>query len=398
MTQEELIQISNEVIAQTYGRLPIVLVRGEGCKLWDAEGKEYLDFVAGIGVCNLGHCHPKVVQAIRDQAGKLLHVSNLYHIEPQIQLAQLLVKHSFADRVFFCNSGTEANEAAIKLARKFSQDHYGPNRYEIIALAKSFHGRTLASLSATGQEKYHKGFEPLMPGFKFVEQNDLAAMEAAITDSTCALLVEPIQAEGGVNFPGDRYLQDLRRLCDQRKILLLFDEVQVGMGRTGKLFAYEHYGITPDIMTLAKGLAGGVPIGAMLAREEVAKSFSPGTHAATFGGNPLSTAAGVAALRVTLEDGILENCNQSGAHFIKKLQELKKKYPFIQEIRGKGLMVGMECSREVKGTVNECLKKGFLINCVSDTIMRFVPPLIIRPAEIDRLIATLDEIFSTWNG
>jgi acetylornithine/N-succinyldiaminopimelate aminotransferase len=397
MTQEELIKISNEVIAQTYGRLPIVLVRGEGCRLWDAEGKEYLDFVAGIGVCNLGHCHPKVVQAIREQAGKLLHVSNLYHIEPQIHLAQLLVKHSFADRAFFCNSGTEANEAAIKLARKYSRDHFGLNRYEIIALGKSFHGRTLASLSATGQERYHKGFEPLMPGFKFVRQNDLAAMEAAITESTCAILVEPIQAEGGVNFPADGYLQELRRLCDRKNLLLLFDEVQVGMGRTGKLFAYEHYGITPDIMTLAKGLAGGVPIGAMLAREDVAKSFTPGTHAATFGGNPLSTAAGVAALKVTLEDGILENCQKSGAHFMKRLQALQRKYPFIQEVRGKGLMVGMECSREVKGTVNDFLQKGFLINCVSDTIMRFVPPLIIQPAEIDRLIDALDEFFATWN-
>ncbi len=397
MTNEEVIKISEEVLAQTYGRLPVVLVKGQGCKVWDAEGKEYLDFVAGIGVCNLGHCHPKVVQAIREQAGKLLHVSNLYHIEPQVQLAKLLVEHSFADRVFFCNSGTEANEAAIKLARKYSQDHFGPNRYEIISLLKSFHGRTMASLAATGQEKFHKGFEPLMPGFKFVPLNDLEAMEGAVTDSTCAILLEPIQAEGGVNFPAEGYLEAVRKLCDRKKLLLIFDEVQVGMGRTGKLFAYEHYGVTPDIMTMAKGLAGGVPIGAMLAREEVAESFTPGTHAATFGGNPLSSAAGVAALRVTLEDGILENCQRSSAHFLRRLGDLQKKYPFIKEVRGKGLMIGMECSREVKSAVNECLKRGFLINCTSDTVMRFVPPLIVTPKEIDRLVQCLDDIFSSWS-
>jgi acetylornithine/N-succinyldiaminopimelate aminotransferase len=396
MTNEELIKNSQEVLAQNYGRLPVVLVKGQGCKVWDADGKEYLDFVAGIGVCNLGHCHPKVVAAIREQAGKLLHVSNLYHIEPQIELGRLLTKNSFADRVFFCNSGTEANEAAIKLARKYSQDHFGAGRFEVISLLKSFHGRTLGALSATGQEKFHKGFEPLMSGFRYVPQNDLEAMEGAISDSTCAILVEPIQAEGGVNMPAENYLQGLRRLCDKKKLLLIYDEVQVGLGRTGKLFAYEHYEAPPDIMTLAKGLAGGVPIGAMLAREEVAKSFTPGTHAATFGGNPLSSAAGVAAFRATLEDGILENCRESGAYFMKRLEGLKKKYSFIREVRGKGLMIGMEFSREAKGAVNECLKKGFLINCTSDTVMRFVPPLIITAGEIDRLIQALDEIFSTW--
>lgn len=275
MTNEEVMKISQQVLAQTYGRFPIALVRGEGCRVWDVEGKEYLDFVAGIGVCNLGHCHPKVVQAIRDQAGVLLHVSNLYHILPQIHLAELLVKHSFADRVFFCNSGTEANEAAIKLARKYSMDHFGPGRYEIISLYKSFHGRTLGALAATGQDKFHKGFEPMMPGFKYVPQGDLEAMEGAVSEATCAILVEPIQAEGGVNLPPNDYLKGLRLLCDRKKILLIYDEVQVGMGRTGKLFAHDHYGVSPDIMTMAKGLAGGVPIGACLATEEVAKSFTP---------------------------------------------------------------------------------------------------------------------------
>jgi acetylornithine/N-succinyldiaminopimelate aminotransferase len=397
MKNEDVMKISQEVLAQTYGRFPVVLVKGQGCKLWDVEGREYLDFVAGIGVCNLGHCHPKVVQAIRDQAGKLLHVSNLYHIEPQVHLAQLLVKLSFADRVFFCNSGTEANEAAIKLARKYSHDRFGPGRYEILSLLKSFHGRTLGSLAATGQEKFYKGFEPMMPGFKFVPQGDLAAMAAAVSNSTCAILVEPIQGEGGVNLPPEGYLQGLRRLCEEKKLLLIFDEVQVGMGRTGKLFAYEHYGVPPDIMTLAKGLAGGVPIGALLAREEVAKSFTPGSHAATFGGNPLSTAAGVAALRATVEDGILENCQRSSDYFLKRLEGLKKKYPFIKEVRGKGLMIGMELDREGKGVVMDCLKRGFLINCTNETVLRFIPPLVVTPGEIDRLVQALDEIFSTWS-
>jgi len=396
MTNEEVIKISQQVLAQTYGRFPIALVRGEGCRVWDVEGKEYLDFVAGIGVCNLGHCHPKVVQAIRDQAGVLLHVSNLYHILPQIQLAELLVKHSFADRVFFCNSGTEANEAAIKLARKYSADHFGAGRYEIISLYKSFHGRTLGALAATGQDKFHKGFEPMMPGFKFVPQGDLEAMEGTVSKATCAILVEPIQAEGGVNMPPNDYLKGLRRLCDRKKILLIYDEVQVGMGRTGKLFAHDHYGVAPDIMTMAKGLAGGVPIGACLATEEVAKSFTPGTHAATFGGNPLATAAGVAALRVTLEDGILENCQRASAHFMGRLGKLKNKYPFIKDVRGKGLMIGMELDRDGKGVVTECMKKGFLINCTNETVLRFIPPLIIKTEEIDSLVDVLDEIFAAW--
>jgi len=397
MTNEDLIKISQEVLAQTYGRMNMVLVKGEGCKVWDVEGKEYLDFVAGIGVCNLGHCHPKVVRAIREQAGKLLHVSNLYHIAPQIELAQLLVQHSFADRVFFCNSGTEANEAAIKLARKYSQDHFGTGRYEILSLLKSFHGRTLAALAATGQEKFHKGFEPMMTGFKYVPQDDLGAMEKAVSDSTCAILVEPIQAEGGVNLPSESYLQGLRKLCEQRKLLLIYDEVQVGMGRTGKLFAYEHYGVPPDIMTMAKGLAGGVPIGALLAREGVAKSFTPGTHAATFGGNPLSTAAGVAALTATINDGILENCQRSSIHFFQRLEGLKKKYPFIKDVRGKGLMIGLELDRDGKGVVTDCLQRGFLINCTNETVLRFIPPLVVTPEEIDSLVEALNEIFSAWS-
>ncbi len=397
MNNEELIKISEEVLMQNYGRQPIVLVKGKGCRVWDVQGKEYIDFVAGIGVCNLGHCYPKVVQAIQEQAQKLLHVSNLYHIAPQIELAKLLVENSFADRVFFCNSGTEANEAAIKLARKYSFDHFGPGRYEIICAQKSFHGRTMGSLSATGQEKFHKGFEPLLPGFKYVPFNDLKAMSEAVSPATCAIMVEPIQAEGGVHIPADDYLPGLRRLCEEKKLLLIYDEVQVGMGRTGKLFAYEHYGAPPDIMTMAKGLAGGVPIGATLAREEVAKSFTPGTHAATFGGNPLASAAGVAALRATLEDGVLDNCRQSAQYFMQRLQELKNKYSFILDIRGRGLMIGLELNRPGKDVVTECLARGLLINCTNETVLRFVPPLIIKKDEIDRLISALDEIFTSWS-
>lgn len=397
MNNEELIKVSQQVLIQNYGRQPIVIVKGEGCRVWDADGKEYIDFVAGIGVCNLGHCYPKVVQAIKEQAAKLLHVSNLYHIAPQIELANLLVQNSFAERVFFCNSGTEANEAAIKLARKYSQDHFGPGRYEIICAQKSFHGRTMGSLSATGQEKFHKGFEPLLPGFKYVPFNNLKALQEAVSEMTCAVMLEPIQAEGGVNIPDDEYLAGVRQLCSAKNLLLIFDEVQVGMGRTGKLFAYEHYGVAPDIMTMAKGLAGGVPIGAMLTTHEIAQSFTPGTHAATFGGNPLSTAAGVAALRATLEDGILENCQQSSKYFLEQLKHLQKKYSFIIDVRGKGLMIGLELNREGKEVVTQCLRRGLLINCTNETVLRFIPPLLIKKEEIDRLIQALDEIFSSWS-
>ncbi len=303
MDSQTLMMLSEKYIAHTYNRYPLLLVRGKGTRVWDLDGKEYLDFVAGLAVCNLGHCHPKVVKAIQDQAEKLIHVSNLYYIEPQIQLASLLCKHSFADKVFFCNSGAEANEGAMKLARKYAKEKIGEDRYEIITMERSFHGRTLATLTATAQEKFHKGYAPLMPGFKYVPFNDLKAVREAIDSKTCAVLLEPIQGEGGVNFPSEGYLKGLREICDEKGILLIFDEVQVGMGRTGKLFAYEHEGMKPDILTVAKSLAGGVPIGALLIRDEIAESFKPGDHASTFGGNPLATAAGVAALTAILKKG-----------------------------------------------------------------------------------------------
>jgi predicted acetylornithine/succinylornithine family transaminase len=383
---------SQKYIANTYSRYPLVLVRGQGCKVWSNDGREYLDFVAGLAVCNLGHCHPKVVQAIQDQSGKLIHVSNFYHIEPQIELAKLLVEHSFADRVFFCNSGAEANEAAMKLAKKYAKDTGRAEGFEVITMKKSFHGRTMLTMSATGQEKIQKGFEPVVPGFKYVPFNDIEAVSRAVTPQTCAVMVEPIQGEGGVNCPSDGYLRDLRELCRERGILLIFDEIQVGMGRTGKLFGHEHEEVYPDIMTLAKSLAGGVPIGAMLATEEVAKSFSPGTHASTFGGNPLATAAGVAAMSALLQDGILENCTTVGEHFLNRLMALKGKYPFIQDVRGRGLIIGVELGFEGGQIVNRCMDEGFLINCTMGNILRFLPPLTVTSEEVDQLVGTLDGI------
>ena len=396
MDTKTLIADSQLHIANTYSRFPIVLVRGQGCKVWSSDGREYLDFVAGLAVCNLGHCHPKVVQAICDQSRKLIHVSNFYHIEPQIELAKLLCENSFADRVFFCNSGAEANEAAMKLAKKYAKDTARAERFEIITMERSFHGRTMATLSATGQDKFRKGFDPLLPGFTYVPFNDIAAVLRAVTPQTCAVMVEPIQAEGGVNCPSDGYLRDLRELCSERGILLIFDEVQVGMGRTGKLFAHEHDGVYPDIMTLAKSLAGGVPIGAMLATEEVAKSFTPGTHASTFGGNPLSSAAGLAAISALLEDDLLGNCTWVGDHFLSRLMDLKGKYPFIKEVRGRGLIIGMELGFEGNQIVTRCMEEGFLINCTMGNVLRFLPPLIVTSDEVDQLIETLDGIFGEW--
>ena len=394
MRNQTLIDRANAHIATTYGRSPMALVRGEGMRVWDADGKMYYDFLAGLGVNNLGHCHPKVVDAIRRQAGQLLHVSNLYHIQPQIELADLLAERSFADRSFFCNSGTEACEAAIKLARKYSHDHFGDGRYEIITMENSFHGRTMASLSATAQTKYHKGFEPLLDGFKYAPFNDLQALAQMITPKTCAIMVEPVQGEGGVNISSPGYLKGLRALCEAHQLLLIYDEVQCGIGRTGKLFAYEHEGVPPDIMTLAKSLAGGVPIGAMLAREEVAKSFVPGTHAATFGGNPLATAAGVAALQAIHEEGMLENCQRVGAYFMRRLQDLQPRYAFIKEVRGRGLMLGIQLDCPGGQLVTACMERGFLVNCTMDTVLRFLPPLIVSEREVDLLVATLDELFA----
>jgi predicted acetylornithine/succinylornithine family transaminase len=386
---------SEKYLMKTYNRLPITLRKGRGVKVWDSEGKEYLDFVGGIAVNCLGHCHPRVVIALQKQAQRLLHVSNLYYTEPQTKLARLLINHSCADKVFFCNSGTEATEAAIKLARKFAKDHTSPDKYEIITAYGSFHGRTLAALSATGQKRFQKGFEPLVPGFKHVPFNNIESLQKSITKHTCAVMLEPIQGEAGINMPEAEYLKEVRQLCDNHDLLLIFDEVQTGMGRTGKLFAYEHFNVEPDIITLAKGLGGGVAIGAVLAKDSVALSFQPGTHAATFGGNPLSCAAAIATIETLLADGfILDNCARVGKYFMKKLEKLKKEFSsIILDVRGLGLMLGIELSNPCDSIVLDCIERGVLVNCTGGTVLRFTPPLIVTEKEIDILIDILEEIF-----
>jgi acetylornithine/N-succinyldiaminopimelate aminotransferase len=395
MDSQTMMMLSEKCIAHTYARYPIVLVRGKGTRVWDVEGKEYLDFVAGLAVCNLGHCHPKVVKAVQDQAARLIHVSNFYYIEPQIKLASLLCQHSFAEKVFFCNSGAEANEGAIKLARKFAKEKTGGERYEVITMEGSFHGRTLGTLTATAQEKYHKGYAPLMPGFKYVPFSDIEAVRKAIDSKTCAIMLEPIQGEGGVNIPSEGYLKALREICDEKGILLIFDEVQVGMGRTGKLFAYEHEGAEPDLMTLAKSLAGGVPIGALLIKGQFGETFVPGDHASTFGGNPLATSAGIAAVSAMMEEGMLKNCQEVGAYFLTKLEKIQKTFAFIKEVRGRGLIVGMELKIEGGSIVKEMMQRGILINCTMGNVLRFLPPLIVTKEEVDQVVTNLEEVFSS---
>ena len=393
-SNQELIKLTNKYVARNYGRYPIGLVRGNGTVVWDASGKKYIDFVAGLAVDNLGHCPPTVVNAIRKQAGKLLHVSNLYHIEPQSQLAAELTRLTFANKFFFCNSGTEANEAAIKLARRWFYDNGPPKRFEIITMNDSFHGRTMASLSATGQKKFHAGFGPLLPGFKYVPFNNLVALKKAITKKTCAVLIEPIQGEGGVNLADRTYLKALRKLCNEKGILLIFDEVQTGFGRIGKLFAYEKYKIKPDIITLAKALGGGIAIGAMGSTDKIIKSFVPGTHAATFGGNPLACAASLASLKTLTKKGFLKKTSSTGDYFLEQLYGLRKKFPMIREVRGIGLMLAIELDRPGAEVVTNCMKEGLLINCIQQNIIRFLPPLIITRKEIDLLIKTLSKIFT----
>ena len=394
MNSQQWIEKSDSYIMKTYGRYPIVPIRGAGCRLWDVDGKEYLDFLGGVAVNNLGHCHPAVVAALQKQAGELLHCSNYYQIPQQIELAELLCRHSFADKAFFCNSGAEANEAAIKLARKYSRDTYGPQRYEIITAAESFHGRTMATVSATGQEKVQRFFDPLLHGFTHVPFNDAAALEAAVTSNTCAIMLEPIQGEGGINIPSPGYFQEVRRICDQHGLLLIFDEVQVGMGRTGKLFAYEHFDVLPDIMTLAKALAGGAPIGTMLATDRYAVAFTPGTHGSTFGGNPLVCAAALATVRTILEDGILNHTEEIGEYLLGELENLGKKYSFVKEVRGIGLMIGMSLDMPGAEIVKKGHERGVLLNVTHDTVLRFVPPLVVTKQEINEMIGILDSILA----
>jgi len=394
-TSVNWINRANQHVMKTYGRYPIVAERGAGCRLWDVDGKGYLDFLAGVAVNNLGHCHPKVVAALQEQAARLLHCSNYYHIPQQIELAEWLCARSFADRVFFCNSGAEANEAAIKLARKHSLEKNGENRFEVITALASFHGRTIGTISATGQDKVKAGFNPLLPGFCYVPFGDSQSLHRAITPQTCAIMLEPVQGEGGVNVPPPGYLKEVRALCDQFDITLIYDEVQVGCGRTGTLWAYEQEGVAPDIMTLAKALAGGPPIGAMLTREELATRLGPGTHGSTFGGNPLVCAAALAAMRTIADDDILDNCRAMGEYLMERLEQLQHKYPFVRDVRGRGLIVGMELDIEGGGLVTAAMEHGLLINCTVGKVLRFVPPLIVSRAEIDEAVKILDEVLAT---
>ncbi|UCH91803.1 MAG: acetylornithine transaminase [Nitrospirota bacterium] len=394
MIATEIQENAAEYLMNTYTRLPLIIERGQGCLVYDAEGREYLDCVAGIAVNILGHAHPDIVAAITRQARQLIHTSNLFYTEPQTQMAERLVEHSFADKVFFCNSGAEANEAAIKLARRYAHKTFGPERFEILTTLNSFHGRTLASLTATGQPTLQEGFGPMVPGFRYVPFNNFEILEATISPQTAAIMLEPIQAEGGVVVPDVDYMKKVRKLCHERKILLIFDEVQTGMGRTGTLFAYEQFGIQPDIMTLAKGLGGGVPIGACLATDTVAAAFEPGTHASTFGGNPLACAAALKVLDLLIDGGKLDQGRRAGEYLAKGLTKLSEQFSCIRESRGIGLLQGLELTIDGKSFVMECLERRVLINCTMGRVLRFVPPFIISNSQIDRLLAVLSEAFS----
>ncbi|HHX73786.1 MAG TPA: acetylornithine transaminase [Firmicutes bacterium] len=379
-------------IMNTYNRQPettLYLTHGQGPYVWDEGGKRYLDFVGGLAVNSLGHCHPHVVEAVCRQAQTLLHTSNLYYTEPQAHLAQRLVAHSCADKVFFCNSGAEANEAAIKLARKYGKKYRHPEAHEIITAARSFHGRTLAAVTATGQPKYHRGFEPMVTGFRYAEFNNLSSFAGLVTEKTCAILVEPVQGEGGVYPATAEFLQGLRTLCDRHGLLLIFDEVQCGMGRTGRLFAYEHYGVEPDVFTLAKALGGGLPIGVMAARGRAAEIFVPGDHASTFGGNPVVCAAANAVLDVLTADGFLEQVTRLGAYLCRRLPELK--LSGLTEVRGLGLMIGAEFAGDAATVARLCQEKGLLVNCIGGKVLRFLPPLIVTQEQVDAALAVLQE-------
>ena len=391
MDTKQMIDMADKHLMAFTKRQPVALVRGEGSRVWDSDGKEYLDFTGGISVTALGHSHPKVVGTLREQAATLLHVSNIFHIPQQAQLAQLLCAHSFADRVFFSNSGAEANETAIKLARKWAKEHGASDRGDIISMRGGFHGRTLATVTATAQEKYHHGYEPLPGGFKYVAYNDLKALERAVDSRTAAVLVEPIQGEGGVIVPDDGYLPGLRKLCDEAGILLILDEIQTGMGRTGKLWAYEHSGVAPDIMTLAKALANGVPIGATLATEDVASVFTPGSHGSTFGGNPLATAVGVTVFSTLIEDRLADRAAQMGKVLLQALEEIRAKHPkAVKAVRGRGLLVGLDVTPPVGDVVTACRERGLLALTAGDNTLRLAPALIVSDKEIGQACGIID--------
>jgi acetylornithine/N-succinyldiaminopimelate aminotransferase len=382
-------ELEKKYYMQAFERVPLTIMKGKGPYVWDDEGRQYLDFVGGWAVTTLGHCHPVLTKALTEQANKLIQTSNQFYTVPQLKLAQLLVENSCLDRVFFGNSGAEANEGAVKLARRYGQLKL-KGAYEVISTFSSFHGRTLAMVAATGQPKFQQSYPPLPTGFVNVPFNDIEAIKSATTERTCAVMIEPIQGEGGVNIPDDGYLPAIRKWCDQKGILLILDEIQTGIARTGALFAYQRYGVEPDIMTLAKGLAGGVPIGAILAKER-ASVFSPGEHGSTFGGNPLACAAGYATVRFVIENNITGRVKEVGEYLMEKLEKMKLKFPSITDIRGRGLLVAIEFSNEVAQLLVEaCLERGLLVNKLKPNALRFMPPLIVGKKEVDEALGILD--------
>lgn len=390
MKTEDVIELYNKYVMQTYVRIPLVPVKAKGMKLKDLHQREFLDFFPGWAVSGLGHCHPKVVSAVRNQLKKIIHIPNNYYILQQAKLAKEIIDNSFEGKIFFCNSGAEAVESAVKLARAFGR----PDRFEIISMEKSFHGRTLAALALTGQKKYQEGFEPMPEGFKSVEFANIEVLKSAITPKTCAVIIEPIQGEGGINVAPKEYLEAVRKLCDEKNILLIFDEIQTGMGRTGKIFCYQHFGVVPDTFVLAKSLGGGIPIGALVAGKKVCNVLKPGMHASTFGGSPIACTAALAVFKAIKEENLLQNAIEKGRYLAGKLNQLKQKYNFIKEIRGLGLMIGIELSIEGKKIVDLCFERGLLINCTQGNVLRIMPALGVKKKEIDKMIAILEKVFS----
>ena len=381
----------DKYIMKTYKRVPFCLETAKGSRVWSIDGKEYLDFFPGWAVSGIGHCHPLVSAAVAKQAKKLMHVSNNYYSELQGLLAKKIIEASFPGKVFFANSGAEANEGAVKLARLYGHDK---GRYQIITMTKSFHGRTLGMISATGQDKVKKGFEPLVEGFIHIPFNDIEALKEAVNEKTIAVMFEPIQCEGGINIASKEYMQAVRRLCDEKDLVMILDEVQTGMGRTGTMFCYQQYGIEPDVMTLAKSLGGGVPIGATVARGKFADVLTPGTHASTFGGSPVVCAAGLAVFETIKKEKLLQNTKKMGAYLVKKLEGLKKKYHFIKEIRSMGLVIGVDLNIKGEDVYKSCLDEGLLINCTQDTVLRIMPPMTVSKKEVDKAVLILDKVFS----
>jgi acetylornithine/N-succinyldiaminopimelate aminotransferase len=390
MKTQETIGLFNKYVIANYGRLPRVMVKGEGCYVYDADGNKILDMFPGWAVSGIGHCHPKVVEAVRKQVGELIHIDNTFYSEPQGVLAKMLSERAFGGKCFFCNSGAEANEAALKLARL----HTAHGKYKFITAEGSFHGRTFATVTATAQPKYHEGFLPLLPGFLYIPFNDVAALKAAFTDEVAAVMVEPIQGEGGINVATQEFLGAIRELCDQHQALMILDEVQTGIGRTGKWFGYQHFDVEPDIITMAKTLGGGTAIGAMMAKAEIAASLVPGKHASTFGGNCLACAAAIATIEAIDEGNLLEHTVEMGRYAQDKLARLKNKHPIIDHVRGKGLMIGIQLTGPGSAIVAKCLEKGLRINCTHDTVIRFMPPMVVTAEQIDQAIDIFDSVLS----